>query len=219
MRKWLLAIAAGCACMGCADSWYILSPTDHVTARVAGRPASRYAVPPEFPRGSVTVASLGVVEVALQPGARRVSALDVRFVVTNDDDTDAWEMDTRAERLSLPGAPERRPAFVSGAVPGSPSLVVPPGQTRTMDFFYTLPKQVESTEDIPGCDVTWAVKTPRRVVAGRTPFERVELVPAYYYGYPYYYGPYYPYYSYPYGYYDPFWPGARVYVGVGHRHW
>ena len=216
MRKWLLAIAAGFVSFGCGGSTrYVLSPTDQVTERVAGRPASRYSVPPEAPRGSVTVTSFGVVEVAPQPGADRVPALDVRFVVTNDDDTSARQMDTRSERLSLPGLPELQSAFVSAGVPGSPTVVVPPGQARTMDFFYTLPEQMETTADIPGCDVTWAVKTPSRVVAGRTPFERVALAPVYY-GYPYEYGPYYPY---PYGYYDPLWPGMRVYFGFGHRRW
>ena len=139
--------------------------------------------------------------------------LAVRFVVTNDSDTGPWHFDTAAEQLSLPGTPELQATSVTvGAAGEHPTIAIAPGQSRTIDFLYTLPEYLDSNREIEGCDVTWQVQTASRTVAGNTPFQRVALgpnyPPPYYYDSPYYYrSPYY------YGYGPDYYPYRDGYYG------
>ena len=66
-----VAVVAG----GCAANQYLFVPTENATATTEGFPAARYPVPPESPRGTVYVASFGVVsaDVAHNASRRRCS--------------------------------------------------------------------------------------------------------------------------------------------------
>jgi hypothetical protein len=204
-------LAALLVTAGCSSTQYAYRPTDVVNAEIEGRPASRYDVPPEAPRGSLAVTTFGIVDVPPQAGADEVPMIGVRMVASNDNDTGVWRIDTRRQVLEIPGAGKSQAAFVTADAQGSPELEVPPNQKRTIDFYYPLPEGREDPEDIPACDFTWEVQTPTRPVAGRTPFERVTVEPAYYpyHPRPYGWGPYF--------WYDPLWGSMAfvhpVYVG------
>jgi len=49
------------------------------------------------------------------------------------------------------------------------------GDQRTFDLYYPLPAGREHAAEIPQYDLVWSVRTPARVVAERTPFERTEV--------------------------------------------
>src|SRR5688572_515746 len=72
-------VLGGLLCLGipacAAESEY--RPTEQLSGRVQGAPAARYAIPPEAPRGDVTVTSRGVAEVEPKEGGGRAPMLHV----------------------------------------------------------------------------------------------------------------------------------------------
>jgi hypothetical protein len=65
-RALALLLLAGA---GCASGRYIYEPEENVTARISGRPAAYYPVPPQAPRGDVRVATLGIARLSSRPAA------------------------------------------------------------------------------------------------------------------------------------------------------
>lgn len=174
MRSVVLGLLA-VALSGCGAS-YAYVPTEEASANAAGPPAARYGVPPEAPHGDVRVSTTGVENVRLASGDQ-VRTLHVRLTVSNDNGAAAWTMDTRDVLLDLAKTGERRASFVRGTPSGSSVLAVAPGDARSVDLYYVLPREEKSEKRIPRFDVLWQVQTAERVVAERTPFERVTLEP------------------------------------------
>ena len=134
-------------------------------------------------------------------------AIHMRMVVSNNADT-AWKIDTREQLLALPDHGQSRPAYASSDAGAGPIIEVPPNGKCTIDLFYPLPEQMQDAGDLPAFDTLWKVETSTRVVSDRTPFERLEVVPHYDYGY-------YDYWGYPgYYYYDPYYVHGGAFVGV-----
>ena len=192
----LLALALALVLAGCEHE-YVYGPTVHTHAAIAGRPASFYAIPEEAPHGFVEVASLGFadLEAAGASDAQTLRALHIRVVVGNNGDK-PWTVDTREQRLELPGEGDSRPLFAKADLGTPPMVIVPAGGKVTLDLFYPLPESMKDAEGLPSFDTIWKVQTDTRLVAERTPFERLEVkaVPTYdyeYWGPPYYYDPYY----------------------------
>jgi hypothetical protein len=150
-----------------------------------------WPIPPESPRGDVRVASFGIARVT-PPGRgehESFHALHARLVVVNDD-TQAWLIDTREQRVYLASRERRTPAYARSDIGGMPLLRIEPGQRATLDLFYPLPPTLERAGKIPQFDVEWSVHTPARTVTARTPFERLRAEPLYagagLRGYPYF---------------------------------
>jgi hypothetical protein len=212
----VIAIAAVLALTfaGCERD-YVYRPTVATTSALDGRPASYYEVPPEAPRGYVQLTTFGFADIKAKGTSDddRARAIHVRMVVANNS-SQAWVVDTRDQLLALPKRGESRPAFARSDLGAAPLIEVPPGGKRTIDLFYPLPAELQSAEDLPAFDTIWKVQTDARLVAERTPFERLEVEPRYAYGDRYYYGwgPSY--------WYDPYYPrgafigvrGAPIYV-------
>ena len=210
MKRWIPLIALGLA--ACAPE-YVYRPTEQVTATSAGRPASRYDIPPESPRGSVTASTFGIANFIIGREGERVRLLHVRLVISNDNDNRSWLVDTRRQIVALPNEGESRPAYVNSNIQGLPYVNIPPGQKRTLDLYYALPPSLQRARNIPEFDVLWSVQTAARVVAVRTPFEREEIEPAYYSDFDWGWG-----WGGPYGlgwgsawWYDPLYPSATFY--------
>ena len=211
----VLVLGVLAAELGGCDRSYVYQPTVATTSAIAGRPASYYAIPPEAPRGSVQLVTLGFADIQPQ-GAKdksSVRAIHMRMVVANNSQA-VWTVDTREQMLSLPQRGSSRPAYAAYDEGQGPLVVVQPSGKRTIDLFYPLPANMDDAEELPAFDTVWKVETDARVVTERTPFERLEVVPQYVYE-DYYWGPGY--------YYDPYYPrGAFVGVYVapgyyGHR--
>ncbi|MBI2891926.1 MAG: hypothetical protein HYY06_00125 [Deltaproteobacteria bacterium] len=166
----LLVVAA----FGCVSGPYVYRPTEQVTASIRGYPAARYEVPPESPRGDVTLGSFGLTDVDAEGGRLRKRMLHVRLVASNDSDA-AWSVDLRELVLVLPGGRETGPAFVNTDSTVVPVIGVATGQKRVIDLYYPLPRALRVEERLGGFELRWRVQTPGRVVAQRTPFERLEV--------------------------------------------
>jgi hypothetical protein len=242
MRGWIspkALLAGGCALLSACATNMEYVPTEQVSAQLQGRPASQYRVPPESPRGDVTVVSRGVVHV--ERDGHRADVLHVAVRLSNDQDSGPWTFDVREQKLLVPVAGSITPAPVSPAAGGAPVVNVAPGGQRTMDLYFPTPPGVK-TNRLHAFDLLWTVRTPQRIVTERTPFEGwgsdgyrygpfssvsvgFGLGPMWWYE-PLYYRPYYPFrypywspsygYGYGYGYaprhfgYQPYRPGARA---------
>jgi hypothetical protein len=196
---------------GCASTDYIYEPAEQANATLGGRTAAHYEIPAEAPAGDVRVTSFGITEVAPAGGGPRMHVLHARMVVANNSDAAPWSVDTREQFAWIPGEGKSRPAFVNSDDHGAPVLMVAQSQQRMIDLYYPLPVNVKSEDKLAGFDLLWQVTTGRRVVAERTPFERLQIEPVYATGYDYSFalgwGPYW--------WYDPFWPHATfVHPGV-----
>ena len=193
---------------GCASSLEYV-PTEQVSALVQGEPASLYSVPPEAPRGDVTLISHGVVSVKPKHGGDSTNAVHVGVTLSNDQDKGAWTFYPREQWLVAPGAPPVGPALISSSA-ATEAVTVAPGQEQTLDLYFRPPPGWKGKQ--PGSfDVIWSVRTPSRIVTERTPFERedprarygyapsVSLGLGVGYGSGYWYDPlYYPYFGYTY---------------------
>src|SRR5262245_41933122 len=123
----LAASMSGC---GTSDA-YIYQPTEQASAMLEGRPAARYAVPPERPTGDVRVTSFGIPEVEPRPGGPRVKVLHARLVVANNLDDTPWTADTRHQYAWIEGEGKARPVFANSDAPGAPIKTIARGEQRT----------------------------------------------------------------------------------------
>jgi hypothetical protein len=197
----VIGLAAGCA------PEYVYRPAANATARIEGRGAALYQLPPERPAGDVRIASFGIAPVG--EGESERSTMHVRMIVSNASDQ-PWKVDSREQLANVRGAGPVAAVYARADRPGLPELTIAPGDKLTLDLFYPLPAGSERARTIPEFDVSWKVQTNARLVAARTPFERLRVEP-YYYG-PYYAGPGWAY-SRAYGRYtwaDPLWPPGVI---------
>lgn len=166
------------ALVGCASPSYLFRPTENVTATSDGYPAARYPVPPESPRGTIYVASFGVVQGDMIGDGHDVPFLQVRLTVANNSGGGPWTVDTRQQLLAISGAGQSRPALVNSDQQDAPTITVPVGGKRTIDLYYTLPANMSAARDVPDFDLLWQVQTATRPVAERTPFEKERIEPS-----------------------------------------
>jgi hypothetical protein len=105
-----------------------------------------------------------------------------------------------------------------------PVIPIGRGEKRAIDFYYRLPANAESNDEVPAFELLWTIETGKRQVAERTSFDRLRVDAAYASNGYYYGGPgYYPGYGYgygpgwgPYGWYGPYGHfGNGVYLGRG----
>lgn len=205
---------------GCGHN-YIYVPTTNATADVRGRVAADYAIPPQNPQGDVRLAPFGLTDVSSPSHPNeKFRAIHLRAVIANDGSTQ-WTFDTSEQRLDLEGHGPIAPAFAS-ANAGSPppNVTIPPNGKRTVDLFFLLPPNLQHASEIPEFDALWRVNTNPTVVARRTPFERLIIVPdyydydegwdwgwdygpGYYWGGPYWVNPVFPWGEFPAGYFGP----------------
>lgn len=176
MRTLLLLLVGATGAAACSPELnYAYRPAEQATAMVAGRPAARYGIPPESPRGSARVASFGITDVETNTGT--VPTLHVRLTLANNNDSGPWTIDARALRVTYEAGEVCHPAFINTRKPGVPELSIAPGETGVVDAYFLLPLGAEGAAGIPRFDLAWTVDTPDREVAERTPFERIHLEP------------------------------------------
>jgi hypothetical protein len=218
-RVFTLVLAAGWLAAGCAtNSDFIYQPSEQATAQVSGRPAARYGVPPEKPMGDVRVTAFGVKDVHPPKPAPKEPVVTTRLVIANNSDPTPWTLDTRQQALLLPPSPQRiTPVYANSDAGPGPIITIYPGQQRTVDLFFPLPKGMDKASKLPDFDLAWQVDTSSRLVAERTPFERQSLVPLYtttVYDTPFAFAPGWA----PYWWYDPLWPRVAYIRPYGGYH-
>ncbi len=203
----LVALAAG----ACANGNYVYRPAENATARVHGRPAADYDVPPNDPQGDVRIASFGIAKITPKKAqvAEPFHALHVRMIVSNNSGQ-PWSIDTHEQLADVHGVGTVRAGYVESDAGDLPTVNVPPGGKRTIDLFFPLAHPVDKASKIPEFDVLWRVQTGTQLYTARAPFERLRVTP-------YYAGAWYPYTFGPVGWYDPVWgPGI---IGTPGWYW
>jgi hypothetical protein len=164
---------------------YVYWPEENATAQMGGRTAAAYQIPPEHPLGTVRVAGYGLNS--------KTGVLHVRMVVENNAVTEGWGVNPSQLRVELRGMAGIAPTQVISDSGELQAIFIPARGKRTIDLFYQLPPGAHKASKVPAFDFVWQVQTPGRVIAERTPFERIAVVPYdYYYGYAWgpYWGPY-----------------------------
>jgi hypothetical protein len=175
-RTTLAALAVlGPACL--PGRPYIYQPSTVQMANVQGQAAAVYPVPPERPEGEVRLLSLGLVEMEPAPGATKVLTLHVRFIVANNGDATPMVLDTRDVTIDVPGEGRAGAMYANTDVGAMPTVSIARGEQRMVDFYFPVPGPVRNPDALPAFDLRWQVQTGARVVAERTPFQRIEVVP------------------------------------------
>jgi len=166
------------ATAACASGRYIYEPEENATARISGRPAAYYPVPPQAPRGDVRVATLGIAALQSPDGqGPSVHVMHVRMIVDDNADTVAWQVDTREQLGGIGGYEQSRPAFASVNPGRAPVVTIAPGATATLDLFYPLPVDMQEASEVPRFELLWKLGTSGGPVAERATFERVPVEP------------------------------------------
>lgn len=180
--------------MGCASVEYKFVPIEDQENATRNRGVIIYAEPPDSPTGRVRVMSLGVTDIESKSG-EKVNALHIRMVISNRKTT-PWILNTKEVEVAFPNQPPIQPTWVNSDDTHLPSLEVLEGQMRAVDFYFQLPRSMQSAEDIPEFDFHWKIQAGSEKVAESTPFDRVKILPSVATMYPYggyFYG------GYPYG--------------------
>lgn len=164
------------AFVGCATgASYLYSPQD-ASYWSDGYPAATNPVPPEAPQGRVDLTSFGVVEIK-PDGSSPISVLHVRLAITNDGDATAWTLVPSDQLVEVAGEGRSRPIYVNTDLPSLPAIAIAQRERRVLDFYYPLPANIDSDDDLSGFDVLWQVTTAARPYASRTRFQRLEQEP------------------------------------------
>ena len=170
MLRALVSTLVLVAATGCATP-YSYVPTTSAIVTTQGKAAADYRIPPV---GDVQIASFGVTTVPRENAPKEVlRAIHLRVFLTNKNAT-PWTFDTREQRISVGGRDLIGASFAAtNAGPRSPVITVPPGEKRVADLLFVLPKDMQTAADIPRFEALWRVRADSRVVARRTPFERL----------------------------------------------
>jgi len=226
MTKWIAIAPAVFLVTACAHD-YAYQPAEHATGSIGGHVAADYQIPPAAPQGDVRLASFGLAELRPANGSGDGRpALHLRMVVSNND-AQPWTVDTREQKLDVQSTGSIPPAFSTTheGNAGLPVVTVGPGSKRIIDLFFPLPPDQQSASAIPEFDAIWNVHAGSQDVVERTPFDRLQIEPAYgptiapEYGYygdwagPFWYDPAYPW-SFP----RPWFGGAVMFRSPTWRH-
>jgi hypothetical protein len=177
--KTLLWLTFGAVLGACAPGRpYIYQPSSVSLADVQGQPAAVYAVPPERPEGEVRLYSQGLVEIEPTPGAPKTLALHARFIVANNGDATPFMLDTREVTVEIPGEGSAAALYANSDVGAMPTVAVARGERRVVDFYFPVPGPVTGADRLGQFDLRWQIQTSTRLVAERTPFQRLELQPS-----------------------------------------
>ena len=162
---------------GCGSTYAYYAPTKEAALRDApmvidGQQAAAYQVPVDGDhRGEVRVALVGVERI--QPSRDwQAQVVHVRMIVHNDDGG-IWTVQPFDQMAQLDRTHRAKPIYtITDGSAGIATVVVFPGDTRTVELYYQLPDEL-SVEKMQGVRVDWHVATPDHAIAREaTPFER-----------------------------------------------
>ena len=154
------------ACVETPSYYYSPEAANAVRDRL---PTHVERIPQEAPQGTVEIASAGLTK-----GPHGEHALHVRMTVDNEGDATPWTLDIRDQQVELQGEGRAEPQSANAGVQSLPELAIAQRERRAVDLYFPVPPRMDSEHELAGFDVLWQVRTPERVVAGRTHVDRVE---------------------------------------------
>lgn len=171
-----LLLASLCS-LGCTAGYYAYEPMPPTRppSVVRSQDEVRYMLPPEAPRGNVTVSSFGVTELNPDEGPD-IPVIHIRMGIENATGGADWQINTSEVSLDLRGGPTIHQAYVNAESETIPLISIAPGREATFDLYFPLPQGWGDPDLVPAFDVAWKVKTDTAEFAQRTGFERMPPV-------------------------------------------
>jgi len=182
-----LAVVLGMA--ACRGARYGYSPTQLTSAEIDGHAAAEEPVSAEGARGSLRIATLGIVD-SVPEGAR---LLHVRVHAANNS-LEGWTIDAHEQRVTLRVGDKREPIAASVAsmmavgvtVPASSSsqrasstramkterVDVPATSHATFDLYFPLPPEANREPRVTAIDVYCTIREGERMMRVHSAFER-----------------------------------------------
>lgn len=182
---------------GCSSPEYRYLPEEHQASQFGpGKREAVYPEPANVPDGKVRITSMGIVDVKSKQDSKTFSALHLRMSITNQSTTEQWTLNTLDQFVSFPNDGQSKPIVMD---PSQTTVVdVGPGDLKTLDYYFPLPNEKMSAENLAEFDFHWQLEAGSKPVQETTSFNRIQVQEHYASAY---YGPYYDPWFYPY----PYW--------------
>jgi hypothetical protein len=161
-----LLVVAGCTPVRS----FVYGPTPptrpaNAPGQIDGHPATVYSVPAEDPRGDVQLAIERLTDVHEPEGTlHKVRVVVVRMIVRNRDSR-IWCIDGGAVGGVFDGARWQYPLRVYSEGQRLRTIVLDPGDTRSIDLYYELPSNAGKQLSL---GIAWRIVTPDDVVLRST---------------------------------------------------
>jgi hypothetical protein len=194
---------------GCSPAEYVYRPEEHQAAEAGkGKDEALYSEPQNAPEGKVRILSMGVVDVKPKQDPKKFSALHLRMSITNQSTTEPWIFNVQDQFVSYPNEGQAKPLIMDPSASNVAS--VGPGELKTFDYYFPLPKEKMSADNLPEFDFHWQIDAGSNRVQETTSFNRIQIQQRYATGYGPYYDPWF--YPGPYWGWGPGWRGGGVVV-------
>jgi hypothetical protein len=171
-------LAGAVILVACAPRPFVYAPVSTTSAEIAGSPAVVYALPPDDPRGDVSVAMLGLA--ALRPDGiddSTLRAVHVALEVRNRSH-ETWTIEPSEAHLELTSTHGRSDVTATSArIRPLPRLDVPAGGHAVLHLYFPLPLHLQSEKALAAFDVLWTLRFADRAVTERTSFQRFLAAP------------------------------------------
>lgn len=179
----------GCTLLAsCATEQYQYVPAERPVNNDRRTNQAIYAEPANSPTGSVRVSSMGVVDIKPPDSPNTVPALHVKVAVSNEHEHGDWVFNAQDQFVALPNQTEVRPLMAKSDTSNSQTIVVQPGQLRSIELFFPLQGLDKSAKTLPEFDFHWQLRAGEQLVKQTTLFDRITIPDAPAVIYPY--GPY-----------------------------
>ena len=161
-----LFVVAGCAPV----KGFVYGPTPptrpaDAPGQIDGHPAAIYPVPADHPRGDVQLAVERLTDVHEPEGSlHKVRVVVVRMIVRNRDSR-IWCIDGGAVGGVFDGERWQYPLRVFSEGQQQRTIVLDPGDTRSIDLYYELPSHAGKELSL---GIAWRIVTPDDVVLRAT---------------------------------------------------
>jgi hypothetical protein len=167
-----VSLLAGCASSGNQTPELVATRNTGVTPGAPDGAVYNIPVPAE-PRGQVRIVPVGRENFHLPQNPKlTVPALHLTMEVLNQKGTDPWTVDARLQTVLLSGT-RLRPSSVKAPGGELPLVRIKPGEKKTIDLYYALPKGLREPQESQSFDFSWAVSTGKTVAANITPIKTV----------------------------------------------
>lgn len=172
--KVILAVLTLLSLASCATQQYRYVPNERQTATGKQGSEAVYSALLDGASSTVRILSMGVVDLKSKEDSNTFPALHLRIALSNQSNL-LWHLDAQNQLVAFPNQGEAKPVFVNSDSKSIPSLDIKPGELRTVDFYFRLPPNEESPNDLPEFEFRWQLKANDRIVQRSTHFDRVPV--------------------------------------------
>lgn len=135
-----------------------------------------YSIPFHSPQGTIRISSTGIVDMkSKEKDAPSLPVLHLHMTVSHQNGAPDWSVFAPNQLIVFPDQGKIAPTFISSNSKTLPTVQIPTGDTRVIDFYYQLPPMDKSAQDISEFEFRWKIQTPSGLIAGSAPFDRIPI--------------------------------------------